>query len=141
MVFSRAALLLCVAVGAAVGRRVLFFGSDPDIQTPVLFFDNKDLDGGSKNFPVVIPPEGGCAPCENLNFFRTNSWESYVAGNGTSIQLFDGHGCDGKTSGKIAPWGTIRGTLADSVDSFILCYEPLLLLGEPGRPYPTNIDD
>lgn len=66
MVFSRAALLLCVAVGAAVGRRVLFFGSDPDIQTPVLFFDNKDLDGGSKNFPVVIPPEGGCAPCENL---------------------------------------------------------------------------
>lgn len=94
-----------------------------------------------------------------------------MAGNGTSIQLFDGHGCDGKltyhaslpslvgcmfcsygassdgafvtgkTSGKIAPWGTIEGTLADSVDSFILCYEPLLLLGEPGRPYPTNIDD
>ena len=47
----------------------------------------------------------------------------------------------GKTSGKIAPWGTITGTLADSVDSFILCYEPLIAPGAVGRPYPANIDE
>lgn len=68
MVVSRSALLLCVAIGAAVGSQAAFFGRDADIiiKTPVLFFDNKDLDGGSQNFPVVIPPEGGCTPCENL---------------------------------------------------------------------------
>lgn len=66
MVVSRSALLLCLVIGAAVGSRAAFFGRDTDILTPVLFFDNKDLDGGSQNFPVVIPPEGGCSPCENL---------------------------------------------------------------------------
>ena len=31
------------------------------------------------------------------NYIETNSWESYVAGNGTSLQLFDSHSCGGKT--------------------------------------------
>lgn len=69
MAIARSALLLCIVLGAALGARAALFSRDTTIQTPVLFFDNKDLDGGSQNFPVVLPtilPAGGCADCENL---------------------------------------------------------------------------
>ena len=69
MAMPRSALLLCVVLGAALGARAALFSRSTTINTPVLFFDNKDLDGGSQNFPVVLPttaPAGGCAPCENL---------------------------------------------------------------------------
>ena len=39
------------------------------------------------------------------NLIRTNSWESYVAANGTSIQMFDGKGCDGELT-CLASWLT-----------------------------------
>ena len=68
MAIARSALLLCVVLGAALGARAQLFSRRTTIETPVLFFDNKDLDGGSQNFPVVLPtaPMGGCADCENL---------------------------------------------------------------------------
>ncbi|KAA6421037.1 MAG: hypothetical protein FRX49_08948 [Trebouxia sp. A1-2] len=81
--------------------------------TPVIMFDDNDYSGDSQNFP---------------NLLKTNSWESYVAGNGTSIQLFDSRSCSGTTSGKVATWGVIQGSLSNSVDSIILCNEPKLPL-------------
>ena len=67
MAFPRSVLLLCLVLGAAVGAQAQGFSSrSTEIETPVLFFDNEDLDGGSQNFPVVLPPAGGCSPCENL---------------------------------------------------------------------------
>ncbi|DBB08381.1 TPA: hypothetical protein ACH3X3_008540 [Trebouxia sp. C0006] len=55
------------------------------------------------------------------NYVKFNSWESYVSSGGSAIILFDGHGCSGKTSGKVpADQGVIQGTLSNSVDSFML---------------------
>ena len=33
--------------------------------------------------------------CAVQNFVRTNSWESYISSGGTSIILYDSHGCGG----------------------------------------------
>lgn len=90
-------------------------------QVQAVFFDNKDYSGGSQTFPANVPAKG-CSPCTELNYIRTNSWESYVTSGGSTITLYDGHGCKGKDSGPLpANRGVITGTLADSVDSFIVC--------------------
>ncbi|DBA84482.1 TPA: hypothetical protein ACH3X1_006101 [Trebouxia sp. C0004] len=121
---SRQTVLLCLLLAGVVS---VMGATKPLTTTPVIMFDNKDYSGDSQNFPVAMP-YNGCSPCTSLNLIKTNSWESYVAGNGTSIQLFDSRSCTGTTSGKVATWGVIQGTLADSVDSIILCDEPRLPL-------------
>ncbi|DBA94879.1 hypothetical protein WJX77_001749 [Trebouxia sp. C0004] len=91
------------------------------LRSQVIFFDSKDYSGGSQDFPVTLPATG-CTPCTELNYVRTNSWESYVSSGGSAIILFDGHGCSGKTSGRVpANQGVIQGTLSNSMDSFMLC--------------------
>ena len=69
MAVNRATLLSCLVLSAAVGTWGLSLGgSNKPISTPVVMFDDDDIDGDSQNFPVVLPtvPAGGCAPCENL---------------------------------------------------------------------------
>ena len=67
MVSPRSALLLCVVLGAAVGTQAQFFGrGNQQIETPVVFFEDKDLDGDHINYPVILPPEGGCAECNTM---------------------------------------------------------------------------
>lgn len=65
-VVPRSALLLLVLLGAAMGARAQLFSRSTTIETPVVFFDDKDLGGDHTNFPVELPRAGGCAPCENL---------------------------------------------------------------------------
>lgn len=62
----RSAMLLVILLGAALGARAQLFSRSSTIETPVIFFDDADLDGDHTNFPVELPLAGGCAPCENL---------------------------------------------------------------------------
>ncbi|CAL8467389.1 g6926 [Coccomyxa elongata] len=87
----------------------------------VTFFDNTNFSGGGQAFEANVPATG-CGDCKDLNFVRTNSWESYTSNAGSTIVLYDGHFCTGTNSGNLpAKQGPIRGSLSDSVDSFRLC--------------------
>ncbi|KAK9909305.1 hypothetical protein WJX75_000247 [Coccomyxa subellipsoidea] len=87
----------------------------------VTFFDNTNYSGGGQAFEARVPASG-CGDCNDLNFVRTNSWESYISNAGTYIVLYNGHFCTGTNSGNLpAKQGPIRGSLSDSVDSFKLC--------------------
>ncbi|CAL5225659.1 g8518 [Coccomyxa viridis] len=100
----------------AAGRQLLQSGT-----ARVTFFDNGNYSGGGQAFSTDVPATG-CGSCENLNFVRTNSWESYTSNAGTIIHLYDGHFCTGKDSGPLpAKEGKITGSLSDSVDSFRVC--------------------
>ncbi|KAK9804593.1 hypothetical protein WJX73_004621 [Symbiochloris irregularis] len=121
MAVSKIAVLLAVLLAATAvhGRQLMANTSGYACQ--VTFFDDS-FSGGSQTFDATVPANSnGCSQCNNLNLIRTNSWESFLASCGDTINLYDDRNCGGTTAALPARSGVIKGSLANSVDSFTLC--------------------